>query len=114
MDVLTDGFAFRLLLTTERDAAMQQKALQLSEWAPGRAGLRPWIRAVVWLTRLCVPCFSSSCLAVPSTLNSLCAWLRGCAGGEARLPAEEDMQLRTWHQGAISGEPARSLALPPG
>lgn len=31
MDVLTDGFAFRLLLATERDAAMQQKALQLSE-----------------------------------------------------------------------------------
>lgn len=33
VDVLTDGFAFRLLLATERDAAMQQKALQLSEWA---------------------------------------------------------------------------------
>jgi hypothetical protein len=33
VDVLTDGFAFRLLLATERDAAMQKKALQISERA---------------------------------------------------------------------------------
>ncbi|KAL4426966.1 hypothetical protein ABPG77_009527 [Micractinium sp. CCAP 211/92] len=63
VDVLTDGFAFRLLLATERDAAMQQKALQLS--------------------------------------------------GEARLHAEEDMQLRTWHQGAISGIAGENPAFEP-
>lgn len=34
VDVLTDGFAFRLVLATERDAAMQQKALALSECMP--------------------------------------------------------------------------------
>lgn len=63
VDVLTDGFAFRLLLATERDAAMQQKALQLS--------------------------------------------------GEARVPPQEDMPLRTWHQGAISAVAGENPAFEP-
>ncbi|PRW05744.1 nucleolar 6, partial [Chlorella sorokiniana] len=63
VDVLTDGFAFRLLLATERDAAMQQMALELA--------------------------------------------------GASRLAVEEDMPMRTWHQGAISGVAGESPAFEP-
>lgn len=38
VDVLRDGFAFRLRLATERDAAMQEQALQLGKWGAGVAG----------------------------------------------------------------------------
>lgn len=36
--MLTDGFAFRLLLATERDAAMQQMALEMAGECPGGQG----------------------------------------------------------------------------
>ena len=43
--MLTDGFAFRLLLATERDAAMQEQALALAGGWLG-AGLGPGLWAV--------------------------------------------------------------------
>jgi hypothetical protein len=85
VDVLTDGFAFRLLLATERDAAMQQKAMQISECTAS-------MRLTSWLaTRSCVryapwplargSCILAPCLTLPlaDSLRSVCLpWLVCC------------------------------------
>lgn len=118
--MLTDGFAFRLLLATERDAAMQQMALEMAGECPGGRG-QSWCWAAISQPRVAgelapvARCRTRSTRAAyvpappcpvarvhksfftPGLLPSF-----RCTGS-LRLAVEEDMPLRTWHQGAISG-----------
>ena len=73
VDVLTDGYAFRLLLATERDAAMQQRALQLSEC--------PACCCVCLPMRLCA--------CRPAPLSGGGELERGCRAQGGRCPPSE-------------------------
>lgn len=129
--MLTDGFAFRLLLATERDAAMQQMALEMAGECPGGQGpvlvlgsSQP-CRARWNSTRevpagaSAPPCTCCLCMTVGTSAGAVFTprlLPSPCCTGASRLAVEEDMPLRTWHQGAIAGghvcRPSCLLGLP--
>ena len=103
VDVLAGGFAFRLRLVTERDAAMQQKLLAERERA--RVGVGVFrVRAASGPRLKPAP---ASLTFPPSRAHP------SRAGGLEWLPPSEDMAQRTWLQGAISGVAGENPAFAP-